>query len=501
MTFSPLILFFLPYHSPQPPFCSGLIRTFLRFIVCVCSHSSSSPRQTPCPFALSCFIVLYCFLTGAGTSLFSLILSHTHFFIAEMFSSCRRALQANKKLSPSFIVDSLKKRGTTAFFGCPDYHLRHLTSYLADHTNAGEYVTATSSGNAMAMAAGHYLSTLQTPCVFLKNSGLGDVMNPVFTIFSQDAYRMPCLMLVSRGGMPETADAAATPGLAGHGRKTEHCLTAVDIPYSIVGKSPDIELNWDVVVDKAYYHMGKEKTPFAILVEPDTLAAYTQHRPDADALPPAPLDMNNAVDQVCRQFNATDAFVCSSGTVQAALCRARGQNGHASVSGAAQDFMLADSVGHACGVATGIAVSRPEQQVVCLEGDGAALMHTNSMATVGGLNALKDARTGAGLLRNLKHVVLNDGVYASEGGQSTAAFDVSLTGMAKACGYFTVRDEPVVELGDLVAALAELRQCDGPAFLEVVVSKTTTAPPRDETDRDLQAEKRAFAEFMTRTKA
>ena len=414
-------------------------------------------------------------------------------------SSCV-LLGPNKKLSPSFVVDSLRKRGTIAFFGCPDYHLRHLTSYLADHSNAGDYVTATSSGNAMAMAAGHYLSSLRTPCVFFPNSGLGDTMNPVLTLFSQDAYRLPCLMLVSWRGKPETKDEEAMPGLAAQGRMTEHCLTAVDIPYSIIGDSLDAEMNWDVIVDKAYFHMGTEKTPFAILVEPDALEAYAQHRPDADVLPPAPLGMATTIDQVCRQFNATDAFVCSCGSVQTALRRARGHAADGPSAAATQDFLLADSVGHACGVATGIAVSRPGQQVVCLEGDGAALMRLSGMATVGGLSALKDVKSGTGLLRNFKHIVLNDGVYSSEGGQSTAAFDISLTGVAKACGYFTMRDEPVVELGDLVAALAELRQCDGPAFLEVVVSKTpTAAPSATEMSRDLQLEKQSFADFITRT--
>ncbi|KPA85311.1 phosphonopyruvate decarboxylase-like protein [Leptomonas pyrrhocoris] len=409
-------------------------------------------------------------------------------------------LQASKKLSPQLVVDSLKRRGTGAFFGCPDYHLRHLTAYLSDHTNTGEYVTATNSGNAMAMAAGHYLSTLRTPCVLMQNGGLGDAMNPVLTLFNQDAYRLPCLMLISWRGKPETSDEEAMPGLVAQGRMTEHCLTAVDIPFSIIGDSADIEMNWDVVMDKAYYHMSNEKTPFAILVEPDTLEEYTPHRPDADPLPPAPLELDNVVDQVCRQFNATDAFVCGCGSVQAALRRARGQRAEAASAGASQDFLLADSVGHTCGVAVGVAVSRPGQQVVCLEGDGAALTHLNGMATVGGLNALKDAKTGAGLLRNLKHIVVNDGVYASAGGQSTAALDVSLTGVATACGYFAVRDEPVVELGDLVSALAELRQCDGPAFLEVVVNKSPTARPKAEARRDLLLEKQSFADFMMRSR-
>ncbi|XQJ28396.1 phosphonopyruvate decarboxylase-like protein [Leishmania guyanensis] len=412
-----------------------------------------------------------------------------------MMRCCRRALESNTALSPAYLVRSLRERGTSAFFGMPDYYLGPLTSYLVDSTAAGEYVMTTNCGNAMAMAAGHYLATLRTPCVFMQNSGIGDAMNPLLTLFNRDAYRMPCLMLISWRGKHDTADEQVRPGLVAQGRLTEHCLASVDIPYSIIGSSLDIEKDWDVAMDKAYGHLASEKTPFAMLLEPGTLMPYMQRRPDADMLPTAPLDHDAVANQVCRQFNATDAFVCSCGSAQESLHRAR-----AAVSGdtVAQDLLLADSLGHATGVAAGIALSRPSLQVVCIEGDGAALVHLNAMATNGGLQAIKEATTGTGLLHNLKHIVVNNGSYSLEGGQVTAAFDVSLTGVAKACGYFAVREEPVIELGDLVAALEELRQCDGPAFLEVVVSKTSTSSAEGKVRRNLQAEKRRFAEFLNR---
>ncbi|KAG5474401.1 hypothetical protein LSCM1_03183 [Leishmania martiniquensis] len=411
-----------------------------------------------------------------------------------MMRCCRRALEGKAGLSPDYLVGSLKRHGTCAFFGIPDYYLCPLTSYLADNTAAGEYVLATNCGNAMAIAAGHYLSTLRIPCVFMQNSGIGDTVNPLLTLFNQDAYRIPCLMLISWRGKLDSADELLKPGLVAQSRLTEQCLATAGVPYSIVGGSHDVETSWDMTMDKAYDHFASEKTPFAVLLEPGTLLPYTQRRPDADTLPVAPLDHDAVANQACRQFNRTDVFVCSCGSVQESLRRAR-----ATISGdtAAQDLLLADSLGHATGVATGIALSRPSLQVVCIEGDGAALVHLSAMATNGGLKAIMSP-TGAGLLHNLKHIVVNDGSYSLEGGQATAAFDASLTGVAKACGYFAVREEPVIQLGDLVAALAELRQCDGPAFLEVVVSKASTLPADGKVRRDLQREKLRFLDFLNR---
>ncbi|KAG5475075.1 hypothetical protein CUR178_04525 [Leishmania enriettii] len=410
---------------------------------------------------------------------------------------CRRALEGHAKLSPEHVARSLKRHGTSAFFGMPDQYLCPLTSYLADTTAAGECVITTNCGNAMAIAAGHYLSTRRIPCVFMQNSGIGDAVNPLLTLFHQDAYRMPCLMLISWRGKLDAADELLKPGLVAQGRLTEQCLAAVGVPYSIVGNSRDVEMSWDVTMDKAYYHFASAKTPFAVLLEPGTLVPYTQRRPDADTLPVAPLGHDAVADQVCRQFNATDVFVCSCGSVQESLRRARSA---ACGDTAAQDLLLADSLGHATGVATGIALSRPSLQVVCIEGDGAALLHLSAMATNGGLKAITNP-TGAGLLHNLKHIVVNDGSYSLEGGQVTAAFDASLTGVAKACGYFAVREEPVIELGDLVAALAELRQCDGPAFLEVVVSQARTSTADGKVHRDLKREKLRFVDFLNRPNA
>jgi phosphonopyruvate decarboxylase len=48
-----------------------------------------------------------------------------------------------------------------------------------------------------------------------------------------------------------------------------------------------------------------------------------------------------------------------------------------------QDFYTVGSMGHASAIALGIAIVKKSRQVFCLDGDGAALMHLGSLATVG----------------------------------------------------------------------------------------------------------------------
>jgi phosphonopyruvate decarboxylase len=65
--------------------------------------------------------------------------------------------------------------------------------------------------------------------------------------------------------------------------------------------------------------------------------------------------------------------------------------------------------------------SRP---VVVLDGDGAALMKLGSLATI-----------GAYAPPNLIHIVLDNGVHDSTGGQPTVSGTVDFAGVAIACGY------------------------------------------------------------------
>jgi phosphonopyruvate decarboxylase len=115
-------------------------------------------------------------------------------------------------------------------------------------------------------------------------------------------------------------------------------------------------------------------------------------------------------------------------------------------------------MGHASQIALGVALARPSRKVLCLDGDGAVLMHMGGLTTIGQLAP-----------KNFFHVVLNNGAHDSVGGQPTVAFQVDLPAVARASGYAStavVSDEAA--LGD---ALAKLFEGEGPALLEIRVKK------------------------------
>ena len=114
-------------------------------------------------------------------------------------------------------------------------------------------------------------------------------------------------------------------------------------------------------------------------------------------------------------------------------------------------------MGHVSSVGLGIAVACPEKKVVVFDGDAAAVMHMGSLATI--------CRYKAG---NLVHIVLNNGVNESVGGQKSSGQVISLTGVAEACGYQTV-GHPVETKEELQSVLKALPQGDMPFFVDVRV--------------------------------
>lgn len=121
-------------------------------------------------------------------------------------------------------------------------------------------------------------------------------------------------------------------------------------------------------------------------------------------------------------------------------------------------FYMIGSMGMASAIGLGVALSKPDKQVIVLDGDGNVLMNMGTLATVG---ALRPA--------NFIHVVLDNEVYGSTGNQASYARTVRLEQMAKAAGYINV--ERVREREDLVYELKDMLSKDGPSFLLVKVNE------------------------------
>ena len=145
------------------------------------------------------------------------------------------------------------------------------------------------------------------------------------------------------------------------------------------------------------------------------------------------------------------------------------------------------SMGHAIAIGLGVALSAsPMRKVVVLDGDGAALMHLGTLSTVGHYAP-----------STLLHIILDNGTYATTGGQTTTSSSTSFADCAMACGYASA---------SLCCSIEELElelQCkrSGPSLL-CVKTATQEEPPVSVASRyELPVIGRRFASHLMSSSA
>lgn len=114
-------------------------------------------------------------------------------------------------------------------------------------------------------------------------------------------------------------------------------------------------------------------------------------------------------------------------------------------------------MGHTVSLGLGLALSRPEKEVIVLNGDGSMLMSLGSLATI-----------AAAAPPNLTVIVFNNGVYEVTGRQQIAAADrVDFAAMAKAAGIGVAAR--FLDLDDWRNSAPRLLAETGPRLIELLV--------------------------------
>ena len=142
--------------------------------------------------------------------------------------------------------------------------------------------------------------------------------------------------------------------------------------------------------------------------------------------------------------------------------------------------------GHA-GFGLGLALAQPKRKVILFDSEGDIQMSLGMLVTVAEQNP-----------PNLYHFLIDNGVYATTGGQPVPNADViQYDTIARGCGY--KRAYSFTELGDLERALPEIMGKPGPVFVACKVVPEIENEPigrrrrwqtrtRDEVVRDLRGE-------------
>jgi phosphonopyruvate decarboxylase len=372
-------------------------------------------------------------------------------------------------ISPKAFYECLAAEGVNFLAGVPDSLLKEFCAYVDAALPPENHIIAANEGSAVALASGHHLATGKVPVVYLQNSGLGNTVNPLLSLADPEVYGLPMVVIIGWRGEPTIQD---EPQHVKQGRVTGALIEAMEYPYRVLNGGEAEALAFAAwAVAKARQTGG----PVVLLVRKGAFGVAEAKRPNPD-VPARRLSREAVIALVTEVLDGYATIIATTGMISRELYEQREMRGQSR----ACDFLTVGAMGHASQIALGIARALPERQVVCLDGDGAVLMHMGGLALI-----------GASKVGNLLHVVLNNGAHDSVGGQPTVALDVSLTGVARACGYDLV-EGPFEDRAEICEALARLVSLPGRRFLELRIRPGS----RKDLGRPKEAPKENKAEFL-----
>lgn len=348
-------------------------------------------------------------------------------------------------IRPQFFIETLKDNGIEFFAGVPDSLLKNICAYITDTLPLEQNIIAANEGGAVGIAAGYHLATGKIACVYMQNSGEGNIVNPLASLTDRDVYNIPILLLIGWRGKPGEHD---EPQHIKQGKITIGILNTLGVDYTILNKDENKAKNQ---IEVAVKHMKETQEVYALVIEKDTFDAYALENLSN---PELNLCREEAIKIVASYMNEKDIAVSTTGMISRELFEHRANVGEDHE----KDFLTVGAMGHASQIALGISLEKKDRKVWCFDGDGSIIMHMGNMAIVASLAP-----------RNYVHVVFNNGAHDSVGGQPTVGLDIDLCAIAKSMGYKQTYSVNTAE--ELHCLLNKMSIIDGPVFIQVCVRK------------------------------
>jgi phosphonopyruvate decarboxylase len=314
-------------------------------------------------------------------------------------------------------IQTARDHGFALYTGVPCSYLQSFINYVID-ADGLRYVGAANEGDAVAIAAGAELGGVRG-VVMLQNSGLGNTVNPLTSL--THTFRIPLLLIVTLRAEPGGAPDEPQHQLMGE--ITTDLLELMDIPWAYF---PAEQAEITPVLEGAVASMERAGRPYALVMRKGSVTK-TALRAVPEKRPIQRVTANAVVAEAYRRdmMRAIQASVLP-GDLLVATTGYTGRELYATGDRPNQLYMVG-SMGCAVSLGLGLAIARPARRVIVLDGDGAALMRLGALATVGFERPA-----------NLVHLILDNGMHESTGGQTTVSGSIDFCALAAACGYPSV---------------------------------------------------------------
>jgi phosphonopyruvate decarboxylase len=380
----------------------------------------------------------------------------------------------------------LEAQGYDFFTGVPCSMISSLIAALEAHPRL-PYVPAVREDVAVGLAAGAWLAG-RRPMVLMQNSGLGTSLNALVSLSLM--YRLPALLLVTwRGHGGQDA-----PEHLLMGEISPSLLEMIRIPHRVLSaKTMADDIAWGRTESE------RLSQPVALLLPPGVLetgergavagrgaaegepSEYGNAVAGRGAAEGEPSEYKNRFSEPPWADRTPTPRISRFEALRAAVSALTSEpvvhaNGYVcresfAVKDRIENFYMIGSMGMASAIGLGVALAAPSRSTVVFDGDGNLLMSLGILPMIGGGPVMGRARPG-----NLVHVVFDNALYGSTGGQASPSRTVGLHHIARAAGY--ERATAVAGADELHAAVATAVADGGPSFILARVTGEEQPAPR-----------------------
>ena len=318
----------------------------------------------------------------------------------------------------STFLDKCKERGYTLFTGTPCSYLKPFINYVIDD-NELEFVETTNEGDAVALACGSWLGGRDSVVMF-QNSGLGNAVNPLTSL--SYIMKIPFLGITTLRGEP--GGDKDEPQHALMGSITTDLLDLMKVPWAYFPTDSD---EIEEKLSSAQAHI-RERTPFFFVMRKNSVQSYELKSTDEGrrvmhydspihrmASGSMNVSRTDALKSIKKVFGTDNILVATTGKTGRELFE---------IEDVFNQLYMVGSMGCALPIGLGLGKTRYKKMICVIDGDGAALMRLGNMALAGQMQP-----------ENLVHVLLDNGVHDSTGGQKTFSEASDFCSIAQACGY------------------------------------------------------------------
>lgn len=372
-------------------------------------------------------------------------------------------------MKASKLLAQLGKMGIQTITGVPDSTLKQFCDGVQTYSGSLQHYVTVNEGAAVGLAIGSYLATGRPACVYMQNSGIGNAVNPLASLANRDVYGVPVLFIVGWRGEPGVKD---EPQHVFQGKITCELFDTLSVPYRVIDQNT-LDEEMDEILAEAEKTL-KQGDQFAVIVKKGT---FEKAEPFTWTNGNTML-REEALSHILREVSRDTVIVSTTGKISRELYEQSEKiyGNHDNI------FMTVGGMGHASMIALGIAKNRQDKKVLCIDGDGAALMHMGAFPFI-----------AAQAPKNFYHIVINNQAHESVGAMPTGCQETAFAQVAQAAGYReTSRLETMEEVDRIGGWVSEKT---GPVLWEIPValdSRADLGRPKE----SARENKEGFMEFI-----